>query len=154
MTRDKRALANAKETESEASKKKIDWLVLLLDALIVVMVFVVLWSGISFFFYWNFSREASTLMQNADMLSYELQNNDYASIIQGRYINEINGKKDAKSYHALAEYTEAASKYKVYVTKGYAEKAGKQRNIMDRSRIEMDKMTIFADKIDKLFGVR
>ena len=142
-----------KQKPGRPKKKKTDWLVVLMDIMIIVLVFVILWAAFSFYFYWDFAKQSSSFIQNSDMMSYELQNNDYAAIIQGRYINEFNGKKENKSYNALAEYVEAASMYKVYVAKGYAEKASKERNVMDRSRIEMDKLTIFANRVDKMFDV-
>lgn len=135
-------------------KKKTDWLVILLDILIVITVFVILWSLTQLAFYWKFSKDSSSFMQDASSMSFELERNDYAALIQGKYINEINGDKKSKSYHALADYIEAASKYKVYSAKGYAEKASKEQNIMDRSRIEMDRLTIFADRVDKLFETK
>lgn len=132
-------------------KAKTDFLVVLLDLIIAIMVFVILISAFNLYLCWDFANNSAGLSQDADMLSYELQNNDYASLIQGKYINDFNNKKEAKSYHALADYVEAASKYKVYLDKGYTNRADDERKIMDDARSRMDKLTIFADKVDKLF---
>ena len=132
-------------------KKKRDIVVDLLDLVIVVMIFVILSAGYNLWFYITVANESSSFMQDSKMMSFELQNNDYASLIQGKYINEINGSKESKSYQALADYTEAASKYKIYVKKGDNVAAQKQKAIMDKARSEMGKLTIFADNVDDMF---
>lgn len=136
------------------AKKKTDPVVLLLDVVIIIMVFVIIYFGISLKFYYNFAKETETFMQDPQMMAFELSNNNYDSLVQGRYINEYNGDTDSKTYHAIAYYVEAVSKYKIYETKGYEERAKEQREIMDAAREEMGDAIIFADRIDKMFGMK
>ena len=135
-------------------KKKFDPVVLLLDVVIVVMVFVIIYFGASLKYYFDFAKDTESFMQNSEIMAFELANNNYESLVQGRYINEFNGNTESKTYHAIAYYVEAVSKYKVYVAKGYDERAKEQRAIMDAARDQMDEVTIFADKIDKMFGIK
>lgn len=138
---------------SKEKKKKRDWLLILLDFIIVVMVFVIVDAAFMLYLSVDFAKNSTSFGQNADLMSYELSTNNYAGMIQGRYINEFNGEKGTKSYCALAEYVEAASKYKVYVAKGKADKAGIEKATMISSREEMKELTIFADRIDRIFEV-
>ncbi len=132
-------------------KKKFDPVVLLLDILIIVMVLGMIPVGYNFFFYRSRAKEFMNYSQDAGKMSFELSRNDYASLIRARYMNEFNGI-DYDSYGALAEYVEALSHYKVYNEKGYADKAGEQMEIMQQSRKEMGELTVFADKVDKMFN--
>ncbi|MBR5359412.1 MAG: hypothetical protein IK123_00860 [Lachnospiraceae bacterium] len=134
-------------------KKKSDPVVTLLDIVIVVMIFAMIPVGYNFFFYLSRANTFSSFTQDASRMSFDLTRNDYASLIQGRYMNEFNGINDAVSYHALAEYTEAVSEYKVYVEKGYTDKADRQKKIMDNSRKKMGNLEIFADKVDVMFDI-
>ena len=138
---------------SKKNKKKADIVVNLLDIVIIIMVFVILYVGFSLKISIDFAKESSTFMQDADRMSFELSNNNYALLVQGKYVNEINGNTESEAYHMLANYVEAVSKYKVYEKKGYDERADKQKAIMDDARKKLDKMTIFADRIDKMFGI-
>ena len=135
-------------------KKKVDPVVIVLDIVIVAMVFVIIYFGSSLMFYIDFANRSGTLMQETDMMSFELSNNDYASLIQGKYINEFNGNTKSELYHALADYVEAVSYYKVYAAKEYEERAREQKAIMDASRDKMKDLNIFADRVDKMFGVK
>lgn len=133
-------------------KKKKDPVIIALDIIILIMIFVVIANGISFFFYRSIADKKS-FTQDADMMSFELQRGDYAGLIQGKYINEINGDTDASEYHALADYIEAASRYKVYDAKKYTKRAEYQKGIMIKARDEMGELRVFADKADKMFGL-
>ena len=131
-------------------KKKADWLVICMELVIIVLVFANVLVAFNLYLSVDAAKRFSTFEQDSDIMSYELQNNNYAGLIQGKYMNELNGKNETKSYHALADYVEAATMNKIYVTKGYSVKAGKMQNIMDRSRIDMGNLTVFADKIDRM----
>jgi len=132
-------------------KKKSDPVIILLDLVIVAMVFVILVTGLRLSFVISHNKRASTFMQEPSMMSFEVSNNNYAGLIQGKYINKFNGDESTASYNALADYVEALSKYKVYIAKGYDEKASEQEKIMARARVEMGDLTIFADKVDVMF---
>ena len=121
-----------------------------LDLIIVLLIFVMLFVGQSAAFYKSRADKRS-FSQDGGMMSFELQQGDYAGLIQGKYINEFNGDTEMTGYNALAEYVEAASLYKVYDAKGYADRANEQKTIMDESRIKMKELTVFADKVDKMF---
>lgn len=134
-------------------KKKADPVVGVLNVVIVIMVFVIIYAAFKFVFYWNFDRTSASFVQSASLMDYELSKNDYSGIIQGKYINEFNGITETKSYHALADYVEAASVYKVYDAKGYHDRASEQKAIMNKARIEMGELTVFADRMDRKFGI-
>lgn len=137
----------------DKKKKKFDPVVLLLDLIIIVMFFVMVMIGFNLLFYWEFAKESSTFMQDTDFMSYELQKNNYSGLIQGKYVNEIYGDNTNKSYHALADYVEASSKYKVYIEKGYDDRALEEKKIMDKARKKMGNLTVFADKSDRKFDL-
>ena len=131
--------------------KKKDPVNIILDVVILIMIFVVIVNGVSFVFYRHIARKVS-FTQEAEMMSFDLKNDNYASLIQGKYINEFNGDTKAAEYHALADYVEAASMYKVYAAKNYTDRAGRQKKIMHKARHEMGELTVFADKADEIFG--
>ena len=97
--------------------------------------------------------DRKTFAQDAESMSFDIQNGNYAGLIQGKYMNEFYGETEPTGYHALGDYVEAAFFYKVYDTKGYTEKANKQKAIMDESRVKMKELTVFADKADKMFMI-
>ncbi len=136
-----------------SKKSKSDPVVILLDLVIIIMIFVLIAVGYRLYFYKHIVTRSMTFMQDASRLSYDLGRNDYASLIQGTYVNRFNGYNDPKSYHALADYIEALSQYKIYYEKGYDDKARHQQEIMDKSRKEMGDLTIFADKADGMFKI-
>ena len=132
-------------------KKKQDPGITLLDLVIVVLIFVMIYNGFTAWFYKS-RTERRSFSQEASMLAFDIERGDYVSLIQGKYINKFNGETEASEYYALADYIEAVSVYKVYAAKGYTDRASKQRKIMDKSRKEMGDLTVFADKADKMFG--
>lgn len=140
-------MSNTKE------KKKKDPVIIVLDLIIVLMVFVLIGITSQLLLYYDIDKDTSTFTQDGSGFSYSLEKNDYARIIQGKYMNEINNIKNTEQFHALGDYIEAASLHKVYVEKGYDDKVKEQENIMDESRKEMGNLTIFADKVDKQFEV-
>ena len=133
-------------------KKKFDPVVLLLDIFIIVMVIGMIPVGYNFFFYKSRAKNFMNYTQDASKLSFDLGQNDYASLIRARYMNDFNGI-DQTSYDALADYVEALSHYKVYSKKGYKDRAAEQKQIMQQSRGEMGELTVFADKVDKMFDM-
>ncbi len=133
-------------------KKKRDPVILLLDLIIFLMIFVMLAVGFNALFFKNRADERS-FSQDANMMSFNLQRDDYASLIQGKYINEFNGYTETARYHALADYIEAASLYKVYAAKKDDVRAEEQKAVMAAARAEMGELTVFADKADEMFGV-
>lgn len=135
-------------------KKKKDPIVVLLDFIIVIMILAMIPIGFNAWFYLDRLNNTGSFTQDASRMSFDLTRDDYASLIQGKYVNEFNGITDSKSYHALADYTEAVSKYKIYAGKGYDDKADKQKNIMDKSRKDMGELTVFADKVDAMFDIK
>lgn len=134
-------------------KSKTDLVVILLDIVIILLVFYIIGVGQMLKFNLELTKQHGSFVQEAEMLSFELDNNDYVSMIRGKYINEYNGEKESKSYHALADYVEAASKYKIYDNKGYTDRAKVQKDIMDKARTKMGELKLFADRVDKMFGV-
>ncbi len=134
-------------------KKKKDPIVTLLDFIIVIMILAMIPVGINAWFYLDRLNYTGSFTQDASRMSFDLTRDDYASLIQGKYVNEFNGITESVSYHALADYTEAVSKYKVYEGKGYTDKADKQKEIMDRSRNNLGELTVFADKVDAMFDM-
>jgi hypothetical protein len=115
------------------------------------MIFVLIGVGYRLYFYRHITFRSMSYSQDASRMSFDLTKDDYASLIEGRYMNSFNGYDDPKSYHALADYIEALSRYKIYHEKGYDDKAADQKAIMERSRREIGNLTIFADKADELF---
>ncbi len=134
------------------NKKRKDPVVILLDIAIIVMVFVMLAAGIQLLFFMSMAKRSSSFTQDAQEMSFSLSRNDYASLIQAKYINEFNDNTKAGTYNALAEYVEALSLYKVYDKKGYEDRAQEQKMIMEKSRDEMGDLLMFADKADAMFG--
>ena len=131
-------------------KKKTDPVVVLLDLVIVVLFYVMIMVGMFLYQNISFEKETGSFAQDATRMSYDLQKNDFSSLIQGAYINKINNHNDTEMYHKLAEYTEAAFMYKVYDEKGQVAEADRQKEIMDSSRKTMGNMTVFADKVDEM----
>jgi len=134
-------------------KAKKDPVIFLLDIIIISMIFVIIAVGIRLVATVQYRNTKAYFMEDASTMAFDLKENYYSGLIQGKYMNEINGNYEAKSYHALADYVEALSKYKVYKVKGYNKKALQQQEIMAGSRNEMGDLTIFADKVDKMFEV-
>ncbi len=132
-------------------KRKKDPVIILLDLIIVILIFGLLKAGGSLLFYKSLDGGRSSFEQDAGRMAFDVERNDYASLISGKYINEINGKTDSSGYHALADYVEAASLYKVYETKGYTDRAKQQKAIMDSARSKMGELTVYADKADEMF---
>lgn len=132
-------------------KNKADPVVVLLDFVIVIMIFVLIVVGYRLFFYVHITTRSMSYTQDAQRMSFDLSRDDYAALIEGKYMNTFNGYDDPKSYHALAEYVEALSLYKIYNEKGYEDKAREKKAIMDRSREEMGNLSVFADKVDVMF---
>lgn len=112
------------------------------------MILIMIEAGATLIHEIKFTKESNTFMQDANLMSFELQNNDYSSLVQGKYMNEFHGNNDAQLYHELGNYTEAAFHYKVYSNKGYEDRAKEQKEIMDNARNEMGKLEVFADKVD------
>ncbi len=133
-------------------KKGKDPVIIFLDITIIILIFVMIYFGLTVFFYKSRADKRS-FSQEPGMMSFELQQGDYNGLIQGKYINEFNGDTEADGYHRLADYVEAASLYRVYDTKGYTDKADRQRAVMEDARIRMGELTVFADKVDKMFGI-
>lgn len=140
------------KSDKKKEKKEKDPAIKLLDIVIIVLIFVTLYVGQSAAFYKS-RADKKSFSQDAGMMSFELQEGDYAAFIQGKYINEFNGNMEPAGYHSLADYIEAASMYKIYNVRGYTDKADKQRAVMDKARAEMGELTVFADKADKMFGL-
>ena len=129
-------------------KKKKDPVNIVLNIIIFVLVFVMIGIGIQALFYKNLADERRNHTVPVEVMAYRLEKGDYASFIHDKYMNEINDSVKAPEYYALADYMEAALKYRVYDTKGYTGKADEQKTIMDESREKMGSLTVFADKFD------
>lgn len=129
-------------------KKKKEPIVIILDIVIILLIPVLLLVGSNLKFYMDFEKESMSFGQDSSSFSFDLQNSNYASLIQGKYINEFNGETGGDSYQALADYVEASTKYKVYNGKGYMDNAKEQLRIMDEARKEMGELSVFADKVD------
>lgn len=131
-------------------KKKNDPVVLFLDLIILVLVYVMIVAGIRFYYHMHYEKWSGTFMQEASVMSFDLEKNNYADLIQGSYVNQINDYHDTQQYHDLAAYTEAAFYYKVYVAKGKEEEAAREKDIMNESRNAMGSLTVFADRVDTM----
>ena len=134
-------------------KKRKDPIIILLDIIIVALIFVTLYVGQSYVFY-KIRMNEETFAEDAGKMAFELQRGDYAGLVQGKYMNEFTGNTETTGYHSLANYVEAAFAYKVYDAKNDAAKANEQKAIMDEARVKMEELTIFADKVDKMFMVK
>ncbi|MCR5426689.1 MAG: hypothetical protein K6E81_07665 [Lachnospiraceae bacterium] len=132
-------------------KKKKDPVILALDITILVLFFVMLYVGQKAVFYKMLASESATFAQDTGMMSFELQRGDYGGLVQGRYMNELEGKPEGSGYYYLAEYVEAAFWHKVHEVKGNPVKAQEEERIMRESRVQMKELTVFADEIDKMF---
>lgn len=133
-------------------KKKKDPVVLLLDLIIIVLIYVMIVIGVNLFQDVNHEKKMGGLRQDASLMSYHLEKNDYASLIQGSYVNTFSNIDDTEMYHELANYAEAAFLYKIYVEKEKTAEADKQKDIMENSRESMGSLTVFADKVDKMIN--
>ncbi|MBR4529638.1 MAG: hypothetical protein IKO80_05075 [Lachnospiraceae bacterium] len=132
-------------------KKEKDPVILLLDGIILLLFFVLLVTAGTAAFYRKMADKRS-FTQDPGMISFELQKGDYAGLIEGKYFNEFNNETESVSYHALADYVEAAFLYRIYDTKGDAERADAQRLLMEESRAAMGELSIFADRADEMLG--
>ncbi len=129
-------------------KKRKDPVVILLDVIILAMTYVIILLGIKLYENKNFEKQAGNFMQDANEMSFELEKNDYATLIQGMYVNQINNYTEPAQYHELAKYTEAAVLYKVYEEVGKDVKAREQKTIMDDAILAMGSLRVFANKVD------
>ena len=131
---------------------KKDPVIIVLDVIIVILIFVMIYVGQSALFY-KIRADRDSFSQDADMMSFELQRGDYAGLIRGKYANEINGDTKSTGYHALADYTEAAFRYRVYDTKGYTGRSKKEKSVMDEKRAAMKELSVYADRVDSMLGI-
>lgn len=134
-------------------KRKSDPIILLLNAIIIILVIVMLIVGIFFIEAKKRSKELYSFTADSGMLAFLLEKGDYGGFIQGIHVDELNGIKVAEGYCALSDYIEATSMYKVYVYKKYDRKAHEQKTIMDNARGQMGGLTVYADRIDEMFGI-
>ncbi len=135
------------------TKKKLDPVNILLDLIIIILLFVTLFVGEGYLFYK--SRVATMgFTRDEDRMAYDLEVGDYASLVQGKYMNEFNGKLEGSNYHALADYVEAASMYKIYETTGNKESSHEQELAMRALRVDMGVLNIFADNVDEMFEIK
>ena len=132
-------------------KKKSDPVLLLLDLIIIIMVFVIIAAGFDMYIYIDRTNRSGTHIQDAGLMAFELDNDDFDSLIEGKYINQINGYNKAESYHALADYVEALFDHKIYAAKGYEVRAKEQEIKMKKALDEMGELTVFAKKADQMF---
>ena len=129
-------------------KQKLDPVVILLDLIIIAMIYVMLVVGFNLYQNISYEKRSGTFMQDALLMSHDLQLNNYSYLVQGAYMNKINNYDDAVQYHELANYTEAAFLYKVFSEKGKQAEADRQKDSMDNARKAMGSLTVFADKVD------
>lgn len=129
-------------------KQKFDPVVILLDLIIIAMIYVMLVVGFNLYQNISYEKRSGTFMQDALLMSHDLQLNNYSYLVQGAYMNKINNYDDAVQYHELANYTEAAFLYKVFSEKGKQAEADRQKDSMDNARKAMGSLTVFADKVD------
>ena len=131
-------------------KKKTDPVVIFLDLIIIALFFVMVTAGFSFYHYKSMERQLGTFTQNATEMSFDLEKNNYSSLVRGAYMNDFNKTGYSSKYRDLAKYTEAAFHYKIYTQKQNEAEANRQKEIMDSSRKGMGNLTMFADKIDRM----
>ena len=133
-------------------KKPKDPVIIALDVIIILLIFVMIFVGTRVAFYKIIANNMS-FSEDASMMAFELQRGDYAGLIQDKYMNEFNGYTKPDAYHRLADYVEASFLYRIYDTKGYADRAGEQKTVMDEARADMKELEVFADKVDQMFKV-
>ena len=127
-------------------------MIIALDVTIVILMIAMIFVGEKAVIYKLVVDSNASFAQDASMMSFELQRGDYAGLIQDKYMNEFNGNTKPGAYNSLADYVEASFLYKIYDTKGYTDRANKQKNACDEARANMSKLGVFADKIDKMFA--
>lgn len=132
-------------------KKKKDPIVFILDLIIVAMSFALIIIGIFLWAERSRAKKYETFMQDASRMTYDLKKNDYASLIQGKYVNEINGYTETKSYHCLADYAEVSVLYRIYAKSGDEEKAVQLKDRMNSLREEMGSLSVYANQVDAMF---
>ncbi len=131
-------------------KKPKDPVIVVLDVIIVLLIFVMIYVGAKAAVFMTLAHEMS-FSEDASMMAFELQQGDYAALIQDKYMNEFNGNTKPAAYHALADYVEASFLYKIYDTKGYTDRANEQKTVMEEARAGMKELEVFADKADQMF---
>ena len=136
----------------QTDKKRKDPVIIVLDIIIVGLIFVMIYVGMNALFYMERADKRS-FEQDSSGMAFDLQEENYASLIQSRHINEINGNTKPEAYHMLADYVQAAFMYRIYDAKKYADRAALMQSVMDESRDGMGELEVFADKVDKMiFG--
>ena len=136
----------------QTDKKRKDPVIKVLDIIIVGLIFVMIYVGMNALFYMERADKRS-FEQDSSGMAFDLQEENYASLIQSRHINEINGNTKPEAYHLLADYVQAAFMYRIYDAKEYADRAALMQSVMDESRDGMGELEVFADKVDKMiFG--
>ena len=136
----------------QTDKKRKDPVIIVLDIIIVGLIFVMIYVGMNALFYMERADKRS-FEQDSSGMAFYLQEENYASLIQSRHINEINGNTKPEAYHLLADYVQAAFMYRIYDAKEYTDRAALMQSVMDESRDGMGELEVFADKVDKMiFG--
>ena len=127
-------------------------MIIALDVTIVILMIAMLFVGEKAVIYKLVVDSNASFAQDASMMSFELQRGDHAALIQDKYMNEFNGNTKPGAYNSLADYVEASFLYKIYDTKGYTDRANKQKDACDEARANMSELGVFADKIDRMFA--
>ena len=127
-------------------------MIIALDVTIVILMIAMLFVGEKAVIYKLVVDSNASFAQDASMMSFELQRGDHAALIQDKYMNEFNGNTKPVAYNSLADYVEASFLYKIYDTKGYTDRANKQKDACDEARANMSELGVFADKIDRMFA--
>ena len=130
-------------------KKKTDPVNILLDLIIIILIIAMI--PVGFLYYTSKSyAEKPSFTADSQMMGFLLEKKNYASFVQGSYINRYNGDTQTGGYNALADYMEAKFHYRIYDKKGYATMAEKEQAVMEKTRSEMGNLTVFADRFDQM----
>lgn len=88
--------------------------------------------------------------RDEDSFLYAIQEKDYSRLVEISNFNKVLEKKEnekMKSFHAVADYFEAAAYYKAYQKIGDLDKAEKKWKIMEQTKTEMGEFSYLAEEM-------
>ena len=128
----------------------------LVIALNIISVLAAIHLVFAVFFMLSEFREAGRTYFNAQSLRYSVTDAQYGSLTE-RYFEEgipwRGVDRDTEEYAALAEYTNAAFRYKTYTASGDRELAEKAAGRMEEAKSRLDLLLMDTEQIDRAAGL-
>ena len=105
----------------------------------------------------NFREYSESLYYEANSMYYRLEDGNYAKLAEMTWTNRVSGKADGKEfteYYAVADYYEAAVRYRICTETGDNAGAEKWQEKMTDAEGRMGMFAWEKEKIDSFLGIR